>query len=214
MIKGVIFDMDGVIVDSESFICKAAIKMFSEHGINAQTADFIPFIGTGESRYLGGVAEKYGFPIDIERDKARTYAIYTEIIKGKLQPLPGVNDFIKRCKNRSLKIALATSADEVKMVANLNEIGILPETFDATVNGLEVDKKKPDPEIFITAAERIGLRCSDCLVVEDAVNGVKAAKESGALCLALTTSFTTDDLKDADWFAPTLQEAPEEAIVW
>jgi beta-phosphoglucomutase len=214
MIKGVIFDMDGVIVDSESIICKAAIKMFSEHGINTQPSDFIPFIGTGENRYLSGVAEKHGYPIDIERDKARTYVIYTEIIKGNLQPLPGVKNFIERCKNLSLKLALATSADEVKMIANFNEIKVPLDTFDATVNGLEVVKKKPDPEIFISAAKKLGLRCEDCLVVEDAVSGVKAAKASGAFCLALTTSFTIDELKDADWFAPTLQEAPEEAITW
>ena len=214
MIRGVIFDMDGVIVDSEEYMCEAAIKMFAEHGIRVQPRDFAPFVGAGENRYLGGVAEKYKFPIDIERDKARAYGIYTEIIKGKLKPLPGVKDFMNRCRERSLKLALATSADKIKMIANLNEIGVPTETFDAAVNGLEVDKKKPDPEIFITAAERINLDCADCLVVEDAVNGVQAAKAAGAKCLALTTSFTEDKLAGADWFAPTLAEAPEEAISW
>ena len=145
MIKGVIFDMDGVIVDSEKFICKAAMNMFAEHNVHVKPDDFLPFVGAGENRYLGGVAEKYGFPIDIERDKARTYAIYSEIIKGEIEPLPGVKEFIKRCREKGLKLALATSADEVKMVANLTEIGVPPETFDATVNGLEVDKKKPHP---------------------------------------------------------------------
>ena len=195
-------------------MCEAAIKMFAEHGIRVRPRDFAPFVGAGENRYLGGVAEKYKFPIDIERDKARAYGIYTEIIKGKLKPLPGVKDFMNRCRERSLKLALATSADKIKMIANLNEIGVPTETFDAAVNGLEVDKKKPDPEIFITAAERINLDCADCLVVEDAVNGVQAAKAAGAKCLALTTSFTEDKLAGADWFAPTLAEAPEEAISW
>ena len=84
--KGVIFDMDGVLVDSESFICKAACMMFAEHGVTVKPEDFLPFVGMGENRYLGGVAAKYNFPIDIERDKKRTYDIYLEIIKGKLAP--------------------------------------------------------------------------------------------------------------------------------
>ena len=214
MIKGVIFDMDGVIVDSERFICEAGIKMFAERGLAVKPEDFIPFVGAGENRYLGGVAEKYEFPIDIERDKARTYEIYAEIIKGKLKPLSGVVDFIKRCRNRGLKLALATSADKVKMLANLREIGIPPETFDVTINGLDVEKRKPDPEIFLTAAKNMNLSCSECLVVEDAVNGVEAAKAAGAKCLGLTTSFTPEELKEADWVAPTLAEAPDEAIAW
>jgi len=214
MIKGVIFDMDGVIVDSEKFICEAAIKMFAEHNVHVKPEDFIPFVGAGENRYLGGPAEKYKFPIDIERDKARTYEIYAEIIKGKLNPLSGVKDFIKQCRKRSLKIALATSADEIKMLTNLIEIGIPPETFDATVNGLQIEKKKPDPEIFLTAARFLSLSCSECLVVEDAVNGVAAGKAAGAPCLALTTSFTAEELKEADWIVSTLADAPDEAINW
>ena len=69
----VIFDMDGVLVDSEEFICRAARAMFREHGVEAAPADFLPIVGAGETRYLGGVAEKHGFPTNIERDKARTY---------------------------------------------------------------------------------------------------------------------------------------------
>jgi len=59
MLQGVLFDMDGVLVDSESFICKAAVKMFEENGLTVKKEDFIPFVGTGENRYIGGVAEKY-----------------------------------------------------------------------------------------------------------------------------------------------------------
>jgi len=214
MIKGVIFDMDGVIVDSERYICEAAIRMFSEHGLDVEPDDFVPFVGSGENRYLGGVAGRYGFPINIVRDKARTYEIYGEIVKGKIEPLPGVIDFIERCRARNLKLALATSADKIKMLTNLREIGIPPETFDAIVNGLDVEKKKPDPEIFLNAASKMNLSCAECLVVEDAVNGIAAGKAAGARCLGLTTSFAAEELKDADWIAPTLAEAPEETICW
>jgi HAD superfamily hydrolase (TIGR01509 family) len=213
-VRGVLFDMDGVIVDSEEFICEAAMWMFAEHGVETKSADFIPFVGAGENRYLGGVAEKYGFPIDLTRDKARTYEIYGEIIKGKLDPLPGVKEFVAKCKTRGLRLALATSADEIKMVQNLTEIGVPPETFDTLVNGLDIEHKKPDPEIFLVAASRLGLQPSECLVVEDAVNGVAAAKAAGARCLALTTSFSEEELAGADWFAPNLAGAPKACLEW
>jgi cytidine deaminase len=83
MIRGVLFDMDGVLVDSEEFICRAAIEMFMESGIETTPEDFKPFTGTGENRYIGGVAEKYGISVDIEKVKARTYEIYGSIVRGK-----------------------------------------------------------------------------------------------------------------------------------
>ncbi len=214
MIKAVLFDMDGVLVDSEAFICQAAVLMFKEKGLEVQPEDFIPFVGTGENRYLGGVAEKYSFPVDIDEIKDRTYKIYGNIIKGKLEPLEGVTDFIASCKQKGLKIAVATSADEVKMKANLAEIGIPLETFDAAVNGLMIRNKKPDPEIFITAAGLLGLRAEDCLVVEDAINGVEAGKRAGAKVLGLVTSFTKEQLKEADWVSNNLSDYPPEVFLW
>ncbi len=206
--------MDGVLVDSEEYICRAAIMMFEEKGLKVQPEDFLPFVGAGENRYLGGVAEKYNFPVDIDEIKARTYEIYGEIIRGKLEPLAGVTGFISACKQKGLKIAVATSADEVKMKANLAEIGIPVETFDAAVNGLMIENKKPDPEIFITAARHLGLRPEECLVVEDAVNGVEAGKRAGARVLAIMSSFTKEQLKDADWIVKDLTAYPPEVLSW
>jgi len=211
---GVIFDMDGVLLDSEPFICEAARRMFAERGLQVQPEDFLPFVGAGENRYIGGVADKYGLRVDIEEVKRRTYEIYLEIIRGRLQPLPGVQDFIEACRSKGKKIAMATSADRVKADGNLREIGLAAETFDAIITGEDVVHKKPDPEIFVCAARKLGLDPSRCLVVEDAVNGVQAAKAAGARCLALTTSFTRDQLAGADWFAPTLAEFPPEVLAW
>ncbi len=214
MIKGVLFDMDGVLLDSERFICEAAIRMFKEYGVNAKPEDFIPFVGAGENRYVGGVAEKYGVNEDIEMIKARTYEIYDEITRGKLEPLDGAVEFVKHCRQKGLKTAVATSADHIKLKINLREIGVPEETFDATINGLEVEKKKPHPDIFIKAAERVGLKPQECLVVEDAVNGVEAAKQAGAKCLALTTSFSEKELSAADWIAASLNNVPDDALNW
>ncbi|NIA17052.1 MAG: HAD-IA family hydrolase, partial [Planctomycetes bacterium] len=130
------------------------------------------------------------------------------------QPLAGAGEFIKLCRDRGKKIAVASSADMRKVRGNLEQIQISPETFDVVVVGDDVEDKKPAPDIFILAAERIGLSPSECLVIEDAGSGVEAAKAAGAKCLAITSSFSVEQLKDADWFAPDLTAVPEEAINW
>ena len=214
MLKGVIFDMDGVLVNSEPFICEAAIRMFAEHGLTVQPEDFLPFVGAGEDRYIGGPAAKYVYPIDIPRDKARTYEIYDEIVKGRLEPLRGVHEFIGKCRAKGLKLAVASSADLVKIKINLREIKLPMNTFDVIVSGDDVVHKKPDPEIFLAAAQKLGLKPEECLVVEDAVNGVKAAKSAGSKCLGITSSFTAEQLVGADWIAPDLADAPDEALEW
>lgn len=214
MIRGVLFDMDGVLVDSEEFICKAAIMMFLEMGITVKPEDFTPFVGMGEIMYLGGVAEKYKISLNIDTAKARTYEIYEEIVSGRLKPLPGVHEFIASCRRKGLRLALATSADRIKMLINLREIGLTTESFHATVNGLEVDRKKPFPDIYIKAANDLGLKPPECLVVEDALSGVRAAKTAGCRCLALTTSFGAEILGEADWISKDLSITPEDALKW
>ena len=216
MIRGVLFDMDGVLADSEAFICEAAMAMFAEHGLIVRADDFLPFVGAGENRYLGGVAALYGFPLDVERDKARTYALYGEFIKGRLEELPGARRFLAACRDRGLKAALATSADRVKMDHTLREIGLPPGAFDTLVNGLDVERRKPWPDIYREAARRLGLNAADCLVVEDAPNGVRAGKAAGSRCLGLTSSFTGQELREAgaDWIAGDLAGAPAACLAW
>lgn len=214
MIRGVLFDMDGVLADSEPFICKAAIMMFSEMGLDVSPEDFLPFVGSGENRYIGGVAEIYGLKADIGEMKARTYEIYQVIIQGYLKPLPGAIEFVEICRSKGFKLALATSADTIKMEANLREIGLPPSIFDGTITGLDVEKKKPAPDIYLKAAEIIGLNAGECLVVEDAVNGIKAARSAGCRCLAITSSFDRSLLTEADWICDSLENVPDEVLNW
>lgn len=213
--RGIVFDMDGVLCDSEPFICEAATRMFAErYHLQVRPDDFLPFVGAGEDRYLGGVAERYGVPWDVQEDKKRTYQIYLAIIRGRLKPLAGAVPFIEGCRRRGIRLAVATSADAIKMQGNLAEIGLPPETFDVCVNGLEVVRKKPDPEIFLLAIRRLELAPEECLVVEDAPNGIRAGKAAGAICLGLTTSFSADELRaaGADWTAPDLAHVPPEVL--
>ena len=214
MLEGVLFDMDGVLVDTEELIARASVEMFREKGLTVQISDFEPFIGTGEIRYLGGVAEKYHFPLDVMEAKKRVYEIYEEIARGHLKLLPGVRSFIEKCRDRGLHLAVATSADRVKMLINLREGGLPEAYFDALVTAEDVVHKKPAPDIYLKAAEKLGLPPARCLVVEDAPAGVEAGKKAGARVLALTTSFPAGRLKGADWIAPDLAHVPEEALQW
>jgi len=206
--------MDGVLVNSESFIADAAIAMFAEKGHQIRREEFRPFIGTGEDRFIGGVAERRGILLEPARDKARTYEIYVQLIRGKLQPLPGAREFVDACRTRRLAIAVASGADEVKVEANLREVGLSPNLFAAIVDGTQIVPKKPAPDIFLEACWRLGLPPANCLVIEDAVAGVAAAKAAGARCLALTTSFDAKQLAMADWIAADLSRVPPEALEW
>jgi len=214
MIKAVLFDMDGVLLDSEEYICKAGIAMFKENGYDVDPEDFLEFTGMGENRYLGGVAEKNGIPFELEKDKARTYEIYEQIVAGKLEAFEGVVDFIEKCRSRGLKLAVASSADPPKVNINLEEIGIPASTFGTVVTGLDIEHKKPAPDIFLKAADNLGVNAYECLVIEDAISGVAAGKAAGAKVLALTTSFSAEELSGADWIAALLTDVGAEVLDW
>jgi HAD superfamily hydrolase (TIGR01509 family) len=205
-IRGVIFDMDGVLTDSEPLINAAAIGMFSEMGLEVQPDDFLPFVGAGEDRYIGGVAEKYHFPLDLPAAKRRTYEIYLQQVPTRLKAFSGAPELVRACRQAGLRLAVASSADEVKISANLRQIGLPPETWDTVVTGEDVGPKKPAPDIFLSAAARLGLAPAQCVVVEDAVNGVQAAKAAGMRCVAVAQTFPAAQLQRADEVRQTIAE--------
>ena len=197
-IRAVIFDMDGVLTDSEPLINEAAIAMFGEQGLRVQPEDFRPFVGAGEDRYIGGVAEKYKWPLDLPAAKRRTYELYLRLVPSKLRAFPGAQALVRACREAGLRVAVASSADEVKVAANLRQIGLAPETWDCVLAGEAVKAKKPAPDIFLNAAARLGLRPGGCVVVEDALNGVQAAKAAGMRCVAVAQTFPAEQLAGAD----------------
>ncbi len=202
--KAIIFDMDGVLTDSEPLICEAAMGMFRERGVVVQPSDFQPFVGTGENRYLGGVAEKYGIALNIEEAKARTYELYLEMVPLRLESFPGAVDLVLKCRDAGLKCAVASSADRIKIEANLNKIGLPAAKWQAIVTAEDVEKRKPDPSIFLMAASRLGVSPADCTVVEDAVNGIAAAKAAGMRCVAVASTFPASQLAQADLVRSTI----------
>jgi len=204
--RAVIFDMDGVLTDSEPLICAAAMAMFREQGVIVQAEDFHPFVGTGENRYLGGVAGKYGLTLDIRAAKARTYDLYLAMVPTRLQAFPGAVELVRQLRSRGYPCAVASSADRIKINANLNNIGLPPETWQAIVTAEDVEHRKPDPAIFLTASLRLGIRPHDCTVVEDAVNGIVAAKAAEMRCVAVASTFPAHQLTQADLIRPSIAD--------
>jgi beta-phosphoglucomutase len=209
--KLVIFDMDGVLTDSEPLICEAAMRMFREMGCEAQAEDFRPFVGAGENRYIGGVAEKYGIALDITAAKRRTYEIYFELVPERLKAFPGAVALVRACRAAGLRIAVASSADRIKIQANLRQIGLPPEEWDAVIAAEDVTRRKPDPDIFIAAAAKMGIPTTECVVVEDSPNGIQAAKAAGMRCIAVAQTFEADMLRSADRVFSSIAElAPKD----
>jgi beta-phosphoglucomutase len=155
-------------------------------------------VGAGEDRYIGGVAERYRFPLDLAAAKRRTYEIYLSLVPGRLRAFPGAVALVEECRQRQLRLAVASSADYIKIEANLLQIGLPPGRWDAIVSADDVVRKKPAPDIFLAAAGKLGLSSSQCVVIEDAVTGVQAARAAGVRCVAVGQTFEKEKLSAAD----------------
>jgi len=208
--NGLIFDMDGVLGDTEPPCAAAAIAMFKElYGVDAQVADFAPYIGTGAIRYLEGPAETFGIEIDIQKAVDLATAKFLELLEqGEDISFPGVHALIDAAVLAAddWRLAIATSSPENKARPTLKAAQIELAKFHAFINGDMVARKKPDPEIYLTAAGALGLEPRDCVVVEDAIEGIKAAKAAGMRCIAVTNSFPADRLREADIIVKSLEE--------
>lgn len=223
MINFVIFDMDGVLVDSELAITLASIESLREWGVDAKVEDFKEFTGMGDDKFIGGVAQKYGIEYDLKM-KARAYEIYLEKADERVEVFPWSKPLIERLHASGYKIAVASASDYIKVKRNIECIGVpvatdmSPDIFDAIVTGSDVERKKPFPDIFLKAFEKVKEACgndadldvSRTLVCEDALSGVLAAKAAGMKCIAVTTSFEASQLKaaGADYVTDDLSSLP------
>ncbi len=189
----VLFDMDGVLVDSEPVITEAAIRGLREFGVEAAAADFHAFTGMGEDRFIGGVAELHGVAYHTGMKK-RVYEIYGDIVGERIGRYEGTLPLLRRLQGAGIPIALASAADLVKVRMNLRAADIPETLFTALVSGDDVEAKKPAPDIYLAAAQRCGVSPARCVVVEDALSGIAAARAAGARCVAVATSFPRERL--------------------
>ena len=194
----IVFDMDGVLCDSEPFIAAATAEALRRrYGITVTREDFTPFIGAGDDRFILGGAEVHGVTGDLAIDKPLVYEIYLEMVAASLQPVPGVHAFLAAARAAGLRLALATGSDRPKLQGNLDAIGLSRDAFEVVVSAEDITRKKPDPETFLAAIARLGLPAERCLVVEDARNGVLAGRAAGCSVLGITSTLPAEILLEA-----------------
>jgi HAD superfamily hydrolase (TIGR01509 family) len=194
-IKAVLFDMDGVLVDSESVITEASIRALRDWGINAKSSDFHEFTGMGEDRFIGGVAEKYGMSYTLDM-KRKAYEIYLTIVDDMIGMYPAAVPVLRELNGVGYRLVLASAADRIKVDANLRAAGIDSGLFCAILSGDDVVNKKPAPDVYLLAAEKAGIAPENCVVVEDALGGLAAAHAAGMRCICITTSFSEEILRE------------------
>lgn len=205
-----IFDMDGVLVDSEDTFKHACADALHKWGVYPDYDEFTPYTGMGDELYIGGVSSSHGVPYVREMTE-ESYRLYGEYAKESLTVFDWSRPVPEALNRAGIKICVASSAGLFKVRTNLACIGVDERIFTAIISGDEVKNKKPHPDIFLKAAEKCGVDPSDCLVFEDAISGVQAAKAAGMTACAVTTSFSRKEVIDAgaDFVCTDLREALE-----
>lgn len=199
-VSAVLFDMDGVLCNSEEPSRRAGVDVFAEIGVHVTVDDFVPFMGTGEANFLGDVASVKGVEgFNTEAAKKRFFEIYLDKYAKPDSGIgfPGALELISQCKSKGLKVAVASSADRIKVDANLAAAGLPLSMFDAIVSADAFENLKPAPDIFLAASRILNVPPSECIVIEDALAGVQAAKAAQMRCIAVRTTLSDEALESA-----------------
>ncbi|NLZ47480.1 MAG: beta-phosphoglucomutase [Clostridiales bacterium] len=196
-IKGCIFDLDGVIVDTAKYHYIAWKRLASEMGFDFTEKDNERLKGVSRMRSLEILLELGNKTVSEDEklalaDKKNTW--YVEYISkmDKSEILPGVEDFLKTLKENNIKVALGSASKNSMLILNNLE---LTKYFDAIIDGNKVSKAKPDPEVFVLAAKEMGLNPNECVVFEDSQAGIEAAKAGNMKVVAVGSA---DNLSDYD----------------
>jgi len=195
--KAVIFDMDGTLINSTKADFLAWQKLFSFYGKSLTYEEYIPLLGIKSAQVV-----KEFLPVknDEEIQMALTQKLvffHEYVAENGIYPVPYADVFLKQIKQLDIPVALATSSRKAKMEMVMTKVNLVT-LFDAIVTGGDVKNGKPAPDIFIKAAEKLGVRPQDCIVFEDASNGVKAAKNAFMKCVAVSSTQSPESLREAD----------------
>ena len=216
---GLIFDVDGVIADTEAINARASIKVFEDlFGVKGvKREDFEAGLGRGAEEYVKAAARVHGLELTREQVEKATQLrqeYFLRILSEEPLPaFPGVLELMdKAIQSEDFRVAIATSGTFEKSSAVLNAAKV-PHQKMVYINGSDVKNKKPHPELFLLAAERMGIEPANCVVIEDAPNGVQAAKAAGAKCVAVTNSTNTANLCEADLVCDSLERIDLATII-
>ena len=223
MLRALILDFDGIIVDSEPIILRLTQEMAAREGWEVSDEEYYrDYLALDDRGIVERLYASHGQPIDPRRcqelveEKGRRYA---QIIKDGLPALPGAVEFVLRAaQNYSLAIASGSLRQEIEYLLEKLE---LRSHFQVLATADDCARSKPDPEIYLKAFTRLGqlpafqtdpLQAAECLAIEDAPGGVEAAHAAGLKCLALAHSRPPDELRQADWVSKGFNEIDLEAI--
>jgi len=209
---GLIFDVDGVIADTEPVNARVTIRVLKDmFGIkDVKPDDFDAGIGKGAEKYVQAGADAHGLTLTDKQvkdaAKLREKYLIQAIRAEPLPTFPGVLELINDAlKRRYFRLAIATSAS-LDLSRAILESAKVPYHKMIYVTGSEITRKKPDPELFLVAASRMGINPAHCVVIEDAPSGVQAAKAAGSKCIAVTNSASADNLSKANLICDSLEK--------
>ncbi len=192
MIKAVIFDMDGVVVDTAQLNFLADSKVLGSVGLNISKEEYIKHTGKPGRQIYDEILKQHKIAADLEALAAkREDHIKNAMRELNLKPNPGFHEFVAKLKANNYAIALASSSSKTK-VQNVLSFLKLEDTFATVVTGSDVAKSKPAPDIYLETAGRLRLKPGECAVIEDSESGILAAKNAGMMCIALLTEHTKD----------------------
>jgi HAD superfamily hydrolase (TIGR01509 family) len=184
MIDALIFDMDGLLIDSEPLAAKAMDTFLARYGLERRHDIHDRLLGRRLPEAIAIVREAYALTHPLPALIEEYGALRVEALRGAVVPMPGARELIDFGRRTGLKLALATSGMRAHATVSLAEAG-LTGLFDAEVTGDEVELGKPEPDLFVRAAEKIGAEPGRCVVFEDAPNGVAAGKAAGMIVAAV-----------------------------
>lgn len=212
---GLIFDVDGILGDTEGLSVIATTRMYEDlYGFTVTPEEFQPFIGTGAERYCIGPAENRGVAIDVAKAVETRHQYFLELLAEDPDiSFPGIHALIQAVHDApDWKLAIATSSPGKKSKQTLKSARVNPGLFDAWIHGDMISHKKPHPEIYLRAAKEVGLDPADCIAVEDALTGIDSAIAAGMKVLAVTNSFPAEKLNKADMVVDSLESVTLEML--
>ncbi len=202
--KAVLWDMDGVLVDSAPFHFQAWQGLFASLGREVSEADFRRTFGLRNDAILRDLLGDLP-PAEVQRLAARKEELFRRAARRGITPLPGALALLRLLQKRGVELALVSSTPCANIELVLRSLGL--ETTFATVVGEEdVTRGKPDPEGFLLAAERLAVPPAECVVIEDAPAGVEAAKRGGMRCVGVYRGRPLEALAQADLLVETLED--------
>ena len=196
-LEAVLFDMDGVIIDSEPLWSEAEKRLLARRNLTYSPSLKAAMMGRDAKGAVGFLIEHYGLiesPGELIGERNQLIA---ELFKEHLKAIPGALEFVSSVITAGIVTGLVSSSPRLLMELALEKLGAAG-LFALALSGDQVTRGKPEPDIYITAAERLGVEPEHCLVIEDAPHGVTAAKRAGMFCLAITTSVGVPELAMAD----------------